>query len=233
MSRADETKVFAHESYGLAGFSRISHSGRTRLFGSALEEHHSTIMLRIHHAERHHHLARDWFHASRSPMIEVQLSAAQFADMLTSMNMGDGVPCTIRTFNGKDVAEPPAEYTEAEEIRTSFKERTSAIGKRLSALRANVATALEAKGVTGAVRNAVIQGVDGIIRDVQQELPFILTSFQEASTRVVAAAKSEIEAFTAHAIHRAGLEHLLALKESNEQQSTPQALPAHDEASES
>jgi hypothetical protein len=48
------------------------------------------------------------------------MSAAQFADMITSLNMGSGTPCTLHYLAGVEVPSPPDHVTEAEHIRDNF-----------------------------------------------------------------------------------------------------------------
>ena len=81
------------KSWGMVGFYRNYGSGR-ELFGSDVTNH-NTIRLTVKHAIKHRELGRDWTMGD-DIICEVELSALQFAELLTNMNMGDGVPCTIR-----------------------------------------------------------------------------------------------------------------------------------------
>jgi len=49
------------------------------------------------------------------------LSAAQFAELLTTMNVGSGVPCT-RYIEGKRIQDPPDMKLEVEKVQDSFKQ---------------------------------------------------------------------------------------------------------------
>ena len=110
-----------HPSYGTVGLSRITSSGGNKLFGSHLEHHHDTMLLRIHSAALMHDLGCDWVHADMNPLIEVELSPAQFASMLTTTNVGNGVPCTIRRLDGALVEDVPHTHkTEQARARDDF-----------------------------------------------------------------------------------------------------------------
>ncbi|MCK4824456.1 hypothetical protein KA005_52380, partial [bacterium] len=90
-----------HPAYGLVSFSRVTHSGgANRLFGSSLDDHHTSITLEIKRASVRHDLSQDWFFPEQT-MIKVELSQLQFAELLTTMNAGSGIPCTIRWVNDK------------------------------------------------------------------------------------------------------------------------------------
>lgn len=101
-----EETVEKHESYGMVSINRTS-SGGTYLFGSIMN-HHSFITLTIKHAKVRRHLAQDWYSADSLPIVEIELSHTQFAELITSPGIGDGVPCTIRGLNGKLLKECPA-----------------------------------------------------------------------------------------------------------------------------
>src|SRR5271157_2285441 len=119
-----ETTVEKHPSYGMVGINRSQSSG-TYLFGS-IQKHHSFITLTIKHAEVARHLANDWYHADSLPIVEIEMSHTQFAELITSPGIGDGVPCTIRGLDGKLVEEcpPPAEMDSkfAEDLKKTTSE---------------------------------------------------------------------------------------------------------------
>ena len=111
-----------HPSYGLVRISRVTGGpGAQNLFGSPLARHYGTIRLSIGTAKWIHGLHHDHYHGSlRGEHIGIEMSAAQFADMITSLNMGSGTPCTLRYLAGVEVPPPPDHATEAEHIRDNF-----------------------------------------------------------------------------------------------------------------
>jgi hypothetical protein len=165
----------------------------------------------------------DWYSAnSGTPLIEIHLSAAQFAEMITTMNVSDGVPCTIRYFDGKSVEDPPDEETEAEKVRTGFKEKTGALARRLGEFRAEMGRLFEKKAVGKGDREEVLKQVDLFIQEVRSNMPFVLDQFEEATEKVVTTAKAEVEAFTMHAVTSAGL---LAIADGTALKALPEGLP--------
>ena len=202
---SNDDKVFQHESYGMIGYSRTSHGGATtHLFGSAIDKHFSTIRIRIRTAERRHHLSMDWFHAN-DQIIDVELSAAQFAEFITTANMGDGVPCPIRAVNGRRMEDPPAELVEAAEVREGFTAQCKALGARLAKVSASVDSILTGSKFGKPEKDAIRGALAGIVQEVRANLPFVMDQFQEATGRVVTAAKAEADAFLTHAVARAGI----------------------------
>lgn len=208
---SNDDKVYTHESYGQVSFSRIQSTGGRRLYGSSLASHLTTVRLRIARSGRRHGLSQDWFH-ERERIVEVELSAAQFAELLTTMNAGAGVPCTIVSLGRDRMEEPPPVETEAEAVRTGFHEDMARIVAETKAWRAEVMTALDgAKGITKATRDLVTKGVDRVVQHLAANAPFVVESFQEASARVVSAAKAEVDAFMLHNVIQAGLAHVRGL----------------------
>ena len=87
-----------HDSWGMVGICHQHHGGR-QLFGSDVTNY-NTIRLRIKTAQCSRELGRDWIMGDKT-LVEITLSANQFADLLTNANVGDGVPCTIEYVIGK------------------------------------------------------------------------------------------------------------------------------------
>ena len=210
----DKDKREHHPSYGLVGFHRISSAGPRRLFGSRLTTHPTTILLRIHHASVEHDLARDWIYADgRLPIVEVELSPAQFSELLTTMNVGDGVPCTIRNCReGKSlrVDDVPQEHTvEQEKIYKSFRgelnERLETIKDRQKRLR----ELLDKKGKLNKAERAEIYNLsDGLFRFFWDHAPFILKSFEESAEKVASEAKASVDSFVTTAVTKLGVKSL-------------------------
>ena len=78
---------------GQISASRIS-GGQINLYGSNIQ-HHEVISITINASETHRDYNQDYF-TPKETKVEVWLSAAQWAEFLTRMNVGGGTPCTIR-----------------------------------------------------------------------------------------------------------------------------------------
>lgn len=82
-----------HPSYGTLLFSRRT-GAKEALFGSSIQ-HRDTICMTLHHASIERGLNRDWIHGDKV-IAEVEMSYSQFAEAITSMNIGTGVPVTVQ-----------------------------------------------------------------------------------------------------------------------------------------
>ena len=125
----------SHESYGMVEISRYTCNPPQNFFGSSVR-HHSGISLRIHKAIKRRSLAEDRYFA-QGTIIEVDMSAAQFADMVCSPNIVYGVPCTLRFLAmpegvplGKPLAPCPEESVR-QRIQEDFEEKMEAMTKEM------------------------------------------------------------------------------------------------------
>jgi len=204
----DNRKEFDHESYGMIGFSRITSTGGSRLFGSSLENHYTTVRMRICQATRIHDLGRDWYHGGKE-LIEVELSAAQFAELLTTMNVGSGVPCTIRHVGGDRMDDPPNELHEVEEVREGFREDAERLGREMRAMVKKAEEMLKSKTPPNkSQREEILHDLQMFVQHVEKNMPFMASQFQEATEKMVTEAKTEVDAFITHNVVTEGLRSL-------------------------
>jgi hypothetical protein len=182
-------------------------SGSFKLYGSALTKNDGAIRLDVVSSTSVHTLGRDWRHGGGRQLISVYLSPAQFAELITSMNVGGGVPGTLSVFDGKYVPEIPFEHeTEATRVVDSFKADVAKNVKEMNKLVADVDALLAQPKTTKAEREELRSKLGILNHLYQSNAPFMVESFQEAAEKVVTSAKAEVEAFTSHAIQSAGLQ---------------------------
>jgi hypothetical protein len=195
----------SHPSYGMVRFSRRQGSPG-RLFGSSLRTHESYVTLSVGPGERIHDNGYDRYHGSlRGELLEVDLSAAQFAELLTTMNVGSGVPCTIRYVNGKKVDGPPEALVEVEKIRVGFKRDMKDLASKCKSDVKAVEDLLQKKSLTKADREEILNRVRKVMTEVSENTPFMLSMFEEATEKVVQHAKAEVDAFAISSVIAEGL----------------------------
>lgn len=208
----DTDKEHRHPSYGMVQFNRRSNSNGSYLFGSSVTEHYHTVSLKIAHGlaiEDEHGEQR---YRACGPIVEVELSAAQFAEAITTMNVGDGVPCTLSRLLGKIVEDPPKPKTDVERSHAAFEEKMGEFGRRVDKLIVVVEKATEAKGLSVAARKEIRDAVRMVHQEVSDNIPFYLRLFTEAAEKIVSVKKAEAEGWLTHALHKAGIEHVRALR---------------------
>jgi hypothetical protein len=202
LKKPPKPEQHAHPSYGMLSISRSMNTNATRLFGSSLKSHHGTIRLSVHPGYMQHELNHDWYHATTQTLFEIELSAAQFAEAITSLNSGQ-TPCTIR-FNNGFIEDPPDIETEVERVKNRFGADLKDMIQVLRERRAEIEK-LTSKLPDKAKRQLKIE-LDVMIQQLTSNVPYVLEQFDKATEKVVTSAKTEIENFTMHALRAAGLE---------------------------
>jgi hypothetical protein len=147
-------------------------------------------------------------------LIEVELSAAQFAELLTTMNVGSGVPCTIRHLAGQGhIPDPPDTKIEIDRVQESFGDRIKDLKDLLKQSKASIQEMFDEKATLGVKSKAqVLEVINKLIMEITSNIPFIIDQFNEATERVVTSAKAEVDNFVTNVIVQTGLTQLQAMK---------------------
>jgi len=188
----DDRTTIEHESFAMLGITRSSCSFSQNLFGSSIQHSH-TIKLKIAPAKIDRMLNRDWFHANTKPYIEVEMSYSQFAEAITSMNVGDGVPVTLRRLDGKMIEDCP-QFDKRQEFEKEFEKEMLKIGKSLRVLTEQAEALLsEKKPPTKSDKETILKGIKALRQEIESNVPFIQSSFNEQMDKTVLEAKGEFE----------------------------------------
>lgn len=188
-----------HPAFGMIGASRVSSTG-THLFDSDIE-HKNLVMVRIYSATRKRDLNHDWIFSDKE-FVEVILSEAQWASFVSSMNVGDGVPCTIRYLNGEVIPEFPHDPR----LAHSMKETREAADRAFEQIKKAMAEleALDSKAGAPARREA-IRNLHSAIENAPANVAFAGKSLVEMTENVVQKARADVEAFVIAKAHQLGL----------------------------
>jgi len=210
----------SHPAFATAVFTRCT-GGNPKLYGSHLADHANTIVLTLYSSMRNHHLNTDWY-LTRKKIMEVEFSSAQFAELMTTMNVSSGTPCTLRNLDGEIIPGLPQNIvTESERVEDSFKENLREHVASMEQVEAQVAEILQKKNIGKADRSTIQRLVNTAKRFLSDAAPFAVQCFSEAKVKVVSSAKAEIDAFMTHAIQSAGIK---ALKEKEAIAEEPETL---------
>jgi len=199
--------TFEHDSFAMVEISRFSGNRGKNLFGSSIK-HNNTIILKIAPAKINRHLNRDWFHAIGIPYIEVEMSYSQFAEAITSLNYGNGVPVTLKRLNGRLVEDCP-HFDKRQEFEVEFEKDMLEIGRNLRKLTKQAEELLNSKKhPTKTDRQAILNGIKSLRQEIESNIPFIQQSFNEQMDKTVLEVKGEVEGFVMHKIISTGIEGL-------------------------
>jgi len=199
-----------HESYGMIGISHTSCSGGVSMFGSSIK-HDRWITLRIKNADVVRGLKQDWYHGNGN-IIEVSLSAAQFAQFITTPNVGDGIPCTIKSI-GKKLMEPPPYRGQNEIFNQELKDDFNKALEDSDSLIYESTEMLSSKGAMKVSDKKKLLGkITSLVQHIKANMPFLHKQFTRSMDKTVSVAKAEIEEFYTSTVMRLGVK---AIEEGN------------------
>jgi hypothetical protein len=181
--------------------------GRADLFDSDVEHMHF-IEVEISHADRTRHLSQNWIHGGNQ-IVSVWMSEIQWAHFLSSMNQGEGSPCTLKHIEGKRIQGPkPASAPESVKFE---QEITETVKDSLNALKACIAKLTEAtipksKSPGKTELNEMLSLLNTAQREFTANLPFVEQQFKEHTEKMMATAKLEFEGYMTTRLRDMGLE---------------------------
>lgn len=176
---------------GTVQISRVT--GNVALFDSEARHQHF-IALRINTADRRRDLSRDLIHDT-GKLIEVYMTEAQFASMITSLNMGSGTPCTLNWIKGEgSIRGPEHPENRIDLFHDEMLDRLQSSIESLMALKETPGISKKNQGV-----------IDGILTNLKSNTGFVASQFGDHMDHHMAKSKAEIEAYMNAIIQRAGL----------------------------
>lgn len=164
-------------------------TGDAALFDSE-HRHQGFVALRIHTASRTRNLSRDWIYADKE-ILEVHMSHAQWAAMISTPNSGTGTPATLQHIFHERVEQPPVDN------------RTAHYGPELVAMLEKAIKRLDALSGTKLTK-AQKEAIRMVKQDIQSNIPFVANSFDEHMEGRTQKARSDIEAHMNAAVQRVG-----------------------------
>lgn len=195
-----------HDSWGVVGIYHQHHGGR-QLFGSDVTNY-NTICLKIKTAQCSRELGTDWIMGDKT-LIEITLSANQFADLLTNANIGDGVPCTIEYVIGKGMIEYQPQKPKIEIIE---EERDAIAEKAVSDIHSSIAMVkelIEKKKISKTAGEELLFNMNGALSSlVGGGKDFYKKQVKQEVEDMVVEAKRQVQSYVDNKIYSTGLQML-------------------------
>jgi hypothetical protein len=146
------------------------------------------------------------------------MSTSQFADAITSLNQGEGVPCTITVLAGKKVPEPS--YTNKRVLfDKEFEHQMAKITSDTNKFYSEIGRILAKPNIGKGDREAIMEQIRLLRQELDKNVPFIKTQFTEQMDQTVTEAKGEFESFMDNKIRTMGLEgfkkELMAVRQAS------------------
>jgi len=201
-----EEERHKHESFGQISFSRIT--GSANFYGSELEQDHY-IQLTVLESEIQRDLTCDrYFATNRMPIVRLRMSAGQFSELITSMNQGDGVPCTIEYGNGKKMEPLPIYEKRKKFVHRKFEDRMKSFSGTLKERQEKARSLINKDKLSKDDKKELNWLIDSVNQEINSNIPFFAKCFQETVDEVVFEAKLETENAIQHKINSLGLQAL-------------------------
>lgn len=184
----------SHPAFGMIGVSRVS--GSATLFGSAIE-HAGYLLIRIQTA-----FEIDSGYSHKRPfadkvVAEVCVSEAQWARFVSTPNVGEGVPCTIRYMRSGDMVAPPEIENDSDHVRRA--DDIQARAKEMVAQFQAAVDELDKLAKAGKATKADLQRVRALflhpVDYAGSNAKFFADSMTKHMEGVVADVKSEVDAY--------------------------------------
>ena len=195
-----------HPAYAQIVAHRI-HGGAGTLYGSDFT-HQQSVRITIAQSHLKRSLSNDWYHAGQR-LIDVDLSEAQWATFVSSLNIGHGVPATLRYVQGEAIPGIPAPTNRADQFAGELRAKLNRAGAKLQGL----ADLVTASGLSRVKQKELLDAIHSAHADIGSNAAFVAEQFEEHIENVTEAAKVEINAHATNLIARAGLQALGAKTE--------------------
>lgn len=190
---------YEHPTFGVLHIGRGQGGGRP-LFGSSIL-HNTRISLTISHAELNRNLNKDSIF-EKGLIVECEMSPTQFADAITSLNVGSGTPVTIRMIThqeGENLhrVDPPFQNKVAQ-FNEEFDQSVKGLGKHFDSV---IQLAKDTKA-----QKRLISEIELLKGFFENNIPFVNEQFSEQMETTVKEAKGEVEAFVNQMVQNYGIE---------------------------
>ena len=196
-----------HPSFGMVGITHVR--GHANLFGCSFR-HTNYIEFKVRQAERKRDLCGDSIFA-RKELIGFAVSPAQFTELITSPNVGYGVPCTLTDLNGQRIETCPVQNTEKEKIYSDFAQSLKELDGRLTDAKKQIETILSKPTINKSDRANIINLLGSISQQIELNIPFVQQCFSENVDKMVNEAKVELAATVSTTLRTLGIEKLKEL----------------------
>ena len=204
----EKDRHLKHPCFGLARFSRIyGYSGF--MFGSDVQSE-NFIELTINHAERVQDDYRVHYYDYGKPIVRLKMTQTQFAELLTNMNIGNGVPVTLEAVNGEQIEQ--FDLNEAknhlDELKDDFKERSKKTVNSLIETSNALKRIINKKNLSKKDQEDAMNLLDRYITEIRSNMPFFIKLYKEETADIVQRAKSELDGMIQSCVIRAGVKAL-------------------------
>lgn len=204
-----------HESFGMVQFNRISCGGYPTLFGSETNTNQYIQLVISQNA----HVAdtkggRRFYPSSKMKdrVVEVNMSYAQFATLITNLNCGVGTPCTIKSLGGVNIPDAPEDELPENLIDVAsdiVRKEMASTASEVKALRQEIEALFGSGKALKAADKAMIRSkLAKVEQNLTQNIPFFVRQAGEQIESIQERAKVEIASIITNNLISAGVKSL-------------------------
>lgn len=191
--------IVEHPAFGQISISRTE--GGQVLYGSDFV-HQRCMRLSIKPSYLRRDLSNDWPHTTGLPLIEIDMSEAQWSEFVSSVSVYSGVQCTLRYINGQEVPSIPAPVNRHDQFHSEATERLQEGMQKLSELEQTI----KDLKLPEKTKVALIRQLHAARSQFGPNLKFVADQFSEHMERVTTKARTEVNAYAPHQFTRLGLQ---------------------------
>lgn len=198
----DEHGSDSHPAFGMISAAAISSTPGEVLFDSDIL-HGRTVRITVQRATRRREISHDYIHSHGADLVEVELSQAQWASFVSSMNTV-GVPCTIRRTE-TDWKIPGLPYNprlavSMREVREAAENSMTEIAEALAEYEALVESKAGAR-----LRADALHNLHHKIKNAAPNVDYTSRKLAEHTENVVQKARADVEAMVTQKAVQLGL----------------------------
>lgn len=204
----------SHPSYGIIGVSRVS--GQASLFDSDVTHGHF-IQITLKEASKHRTGFTHEYVMGNRQLMQIHMSFAQFAQMITTQNIGDGTPCTISYVKGDEKEpyanqwgcrpDPPAPKPFIDKFKQVGKDRAQRILDNIDKATEGLQRLFDGTDKpTKTNLKAASEAMTAARQDVKSNLPYLMECLEEEMEVKLSNAVTEFESYVASSLQEKGLE---------------------------
>ena len=195
------------ESHPAFGKITVSNStGTKRKLCGSNTLHSSTISIDIHSATVEKKYASDFVHEDKM-LMRLEMTHAQFANLVSSVGNGSGTPCTIRyATDGELKVNPEIEYEDvnpiSEQLKNSLKETIKTLNNKIE----QVDSLIEKGKANKSELKLLKDSFEGVKSELKNNLPFYFKEFEEYQENIVEDAKQQVNQTIVNNLKNLGVE---------------------------
>lgn len=136
------------------------------------------------------------------------MSSGQFSELITSLNNGSGIPCTLEYIEGKKVEDLPEKESRKEFVHRKFKDRMKIFANQIREQQTKAKEIVKKKTLSKENIHDLNTHLNWLTAEIESNIPFFMECFQETMDEVVFEAKTEVENSIQHKVNTLGLKAL-------------------------